>query len=112
MENILDRGFDLLETVFLLGEHPALIAIIGLVFLASGLAHVMALSGRTVGVVHLICGAIWLSGAAIEEYCKRWSEAHLSDVPIRVDLVLIPPFLIIVAILGLAVWVGTRVKKE
>jgi hypothetical protein len=118
MENDLDRLLDLLEPLFALGEHPALIAIIGLAFLSSGLVQVMALRRRAVGIVHLLCGAIWVGGAAIEEYCKRWSEAHLGDVPIRVDLILIPPFLAVVACLGLVVWISATLalrakqKKE
>lgn len=108
---------ELLRIVFYLGERPLLIAIVGSVIVAASLVHILGKRSpvrKTCGRVVLSCGILWLGAAAYEEYCRRWSEANLENVPIRVDLLLVPPFLLLVAIVAIVVWtIGlSRSKRE
>jgi hypothetical protein len=71
--------------------------------------HLRSIAGGLI----LLAGLVWLAAAALEEHCRRWSEANMSSVPIRVDLVLIPAIILPAAVVAIVLWaLAFKAKRE
>lgn len=60
----------------------------------------------------MLSGIVWLAAAGLEEHTRRWAEANIDSVPIRVDLIIVPLVIFPFALLAAAAWfmgfIGTR----
>jgi chromate transport protein ChrA len=98
-------------------SRPWLLAIVGIVFIVASFKHfkrskwhLRAICGAAV----MLSGLVWLAAAGLEEHTRRWAEANVESVPIRVDLIIVPLFIFPFALLAVAAWlmgfIGTKEK--
>ena len=95
---------------------PLLMTLVGLMFIGIAFFHFKRSRWYLrpiAGTLTLLVGLLWLAAAGLEEHCRRWAEANVDSVPIRVDLVMVPSVILPAAGVAMLIWgVAFKAKKH